>query len=209
MDFPGAKEFVINKLEKELKPTLYYHNFQHTLDVVNSVATLATMERVNGEELMILRTAALYHDTGFLWQYDNNEAIACDFARVTLPGFGYDKSSIEKVTRLILETKVPQHPTSLLSQIICDADLDYIGREDFFITALRLHREWSENSARKITFKEWYLNQLNFVKQHEYFTFSAKSLRNNRKKKNLAQIRELLNLLETSVNNKKKPIYSM
>ncbi len=208
MDFPGAKEFVINKLEKELKPALYYHNFQHTLDVVNSVTTLATMEKVNGEDLMILRTAALYHDTGFLWQYNNNEAIASEFARITLPGFGYDRPSIEKVSKLILETKVPQHPTSLLSKILCDADLDYIGREDFFITALRLHREWSENSDRKITFKEWYLKQLQFVKHHHYFTLSARTLRNNRKKKNLSQIRELLNLLETSVNNKKMPIYS-
>ena len=29
-------------------------------------------------------------------------------------------------------TKIPQTPLTKLEEIICDADLDYLGREDFF-----------------------------------------------------------------------------
>lgn len=198
MEFSLAKEFVLKKLTGELKPSLYYHNIQHTIDVCRSVETLAIMEKVNEEELTMLLTAALYHDTGFIWAYDNNEPMACRFAQETLPRFGYTESQIETVCRLIMATSMPQQPDTLLEKILCDADLDYIGREDFFITALRLHREWSENSARKMTFRHWYEKQREFVENHEFFTRSARLLRNEKKKKNLSQVRELLDLIETS-----------
>jgi uncharacterized protein len=203
MDYQKAKEFVLPKLEKELKPSLYYHNYQHTLDVCKSIEALAEMESINGEDLTILRTAAAYHDTGFIWQYDNNEPLACDFAKETLPSFGYNDEQIEKVCDLILATQIPQNPKSKMSEILCDADLDYIGRDDFFITALRLHREWSENSTSKITFKDWYLKQLQFVQKHEYWTEAARKLRGDKKTHNLSQIKELLNLLEATVGQKK------
>ena len=203
MDYQKAKEFVLPKLEKELKPSLYYHNYQHTLDVCKSIEALAEDESINGENLTLLRTAALYHDTGFIWQYDNNEPIACEFAKETLPSFDYNDEQIEKICELILATQIPQTPTSKMGEILCDADLDYIGRDDFFITALRLHREWSENSTSKITFKEWYLKQLQFVQKHEYWTEAARKLRGGKKTHNLSQIKELLNLLEATVGQKK------
>jgi len=202
MNYSAAKDFVFSKLKKELRTTLYYHNFQHTLDVCESTERLAEMEKVNGQDLVLLKTAALYHDTGFLVQYDNNEEIACEFARQTLPDFEYTEEQVFQVEQMILATKIPQTPQNRLAEILCDADLDYIGRDDFFITALRLHREWSENSTKKITFKDWYLKQLFFVQKHEYFTLTARTLREEKKKHNLSQIKELLSLLETTIGQK-------
>ena len=198
MEFARVKEFVLQKLSRELKPSLYYHNTQHTIDVCRSVETLAIMEKVSEEELLLLLTAAIYHDTGFIWSYDNNEPLASKFARRTLPEFGYTPIQISIVSQLIASTAMPQQPETLLEEILCDADLDYIGREDFFITALRLHREWSENSARKITFRDWYEKQRDFVETHKFFTKSASLLRNEKKKKNLSQVRELLDLIEST-----------
>lgn len=197
MDYEKAKDFVLAKLKKELKPTLYYHNFQHTLDVCQSTENLAIMEKVDSENQLLLLTAALYHDTGFFWSYDNNEPLACQFARESLPEFNYTSQQIEIVCELIMATQITHQPRNHLECIICDADLDYLGREDFFITALRLHREWSENSCKKLSFKVWYLKQLQFVRQHEYYTKTANRLRNPRKKINLFQIGELLELLDT------------
>lgn len=197
-EFLRVKEFVYQRLLNELKPTLYYHNAQHTLDVCRSVETLAIMERVNEGEKIMLLTAALFHDTGFLWAYENNEPFACEFAAKTLPEFGYNPLEVSTVCQLILSTTMPQRPENLLEEIICDADLDYIGREDFFLTALRLHREWSEYNDRKIPFKAWYQKQRDFVEMHEFFTRSARLLRNEKKRKNLSQVRELLNLIESS-----------
>lgn len=194
------KEFVFKKLFSELKPTLFYHNAQHTIDVCRSAETLAIMERVSADELVMILTAALFHDTGFLWAFENNEPIACEFAAKTLPDFGYNPLQVSTVCQIILSTAMPQRPESLLEEIICDADLDYVGRDDFFITALRLHREWSEYSDHKIPFRDWYLQQRDFVEGHEFFTRSARLLRNEKKKKNLSQVRELLNLIESTDN---------
>lgn len=198
MDLKTLRPIVLNKLKKELNPNLYYHNYQHTLDVCESVDRLAEIERINGDDLLKLRTAALLHDTGFIWQYENNEEIACNYGREILPDFSYSAGQTEHICSMIMATQIPQNPKDKLGMILCDADLDYIGRGDFFITALRLHREWSENSSQKITFKNWYIKQQNFILQHEYFTQGAKNLRNSIKQHNLSQIKELLNLLEST-----------
>lgn len=198
MNFELAKDHVFSLLKTGLKPSLYYHNFQHTIDVCAAVERLAQLEMIEGENLVLLRTAAVLHDVGFLWEYLDNEIIACDFARNTLGDFGYNNKQIESICQMILSTKVPQNPTNILEMVLCDADLDYIGRSDFFITALRLHREWSENSQKKITFKEWYLKQQAFIAQHQFFTESAKKLRNEKKMHNLVQIGELLGLLDST-----------
>jgi len=198
MNFEKAKDHVFTLLKTGLKPSLYYHNFQHTIDVCAAVDRLAKLEGIDGDDLVLLRTAAVFHDVGFLWEYLDNEIIACDFARNTLVDFDYGNHQIDVICQMILSTQVPQKPKNILEMVLCDADLDYIGRGDFFITALRLHREWSENSKKKITFKEWYLKQQDFIAQHEFFTESAKKLRNEKKMHNLVQIRELLGLLEAT-----------
>ncbi len=202
MRYKEVKDFVTDKLKKELKPSLYYHNYKHTLDLLKCVEYLAKEEKVAGEDIILLRTAALFHDTGFLWQYDNNEPFGCDFAREILPQYGYNDQQIEIICEMIMATQMPQNPKNKLAEILCDADLFYLGRDDFFITALRLHREWSENSTKKITFKDWYLNQKSFVLSHEFFTESARMLLKEKKKHNLLQINELLSLLEATFGEK-------
>ncbi len=202
MRYKEVKDFVINKLKKELKPSLYYHNYKHTLDLLDCVEYLAKEENITGEDIILLRTAALFHDTGFLWQYDNNEPYGCEFARDVLPDYGYSEEQIKKICNMIMATQMPQNPKNKLAEIICDADLFYIGRDDFFITALRLHREWSENSVKKITFKDWYLKQKNFVLSHVFFTESARKLLKTKKQHNLSQIKELLSLLEATFGEK-------
>ncbi len=201
MYFDEVKELVLKKLKKELKPNLYYHNFQHTLDVCESVDRLAEMENIRGEEFVLLQTAALFHDTGFIWRYENNEELACNYAREILVDFNYSPAQTEHICNMIMSTQVPQQPEDIMGMILCDADLDYIGRGDFFITALRLHREWSENSNVKITFKDWYLKQQSFIIQHDFFTQAARELRNEKKAHNLAQVRELLHLLDATAND--------
>jgi len=190
---------IIALLVRELPPQLYYHNSKHTVDVCKSVERLAFYEGLDMSDLKVTWTAALLHDTGFLFTYNSNELLACRFAQEILPGFGYKEVEINQVSSLIMATTMPQKPGCLLEKIICDADLDYLGRNDFFITALRLHREWSENSGKKIPFKNWYEKQRDFMVNHRYFTESAQNLRNNRKAKNLEMVHELIEMIDTTV----------
>ncbi len=191
IDFEAAKEFVLNKLKKELKSGLCYHCYGHTIDVYESAIKLAKLEGVKGKDLVLLKTAALYHDTGFLLEYNEHEEKSAKVTRELLPQFGYSEQDIEVITAMITATKLPQKPTTLLEKILCDADLDYLGRDDFFMIAGKLLCEWNINGF-PTPLKKWYHIQVDFLNNNNYFTSSAKSLRIEKKNENLTQILELL-----------------
>jgi len=188
-DFNTVKEYVRERLEKELDPRLCYHDIRHTLDdVLPATARLAEREDIGGEDLNLLLTGALFHDIGYMEQYDNNEPIAVQMAEDTLPGFGYTPNQIEVVSRIILATRMPQKPSDLLEEIMCDADLDSLGRNDFFILSMKLHKELCTFS-RYISVEEWPRLQLAYLESHTYFTNAAKTLRNEFKRKNIEELR--------------------
>ncbi|OQX76901.1 MAG: hypothetical protein B6D64_09090 [Bacteroidetes bacterium 4484_276] len=191
MDFEGAKQFILDKLRKELKPTLYYHDISHTLDVYGSVKRIASLEKVNGTDLLLLKTAAMFHDSGMLSTYIGHEEASCDIASEYLPQFGYGPEAIELINKMIMATKLPQSATGHLEQIICDGDLDYLGRDDFFMISHRLKLEWNLQNFNTTTLSEWYKLQINFLGNHKFFTKSAIQTREERKQQNLQEIKEI------------------
>ena len=195
MNPDGAKAFILQRLENELKPSLFYHNIEHTLDVYQAIRRLNNLEGVEGNALIHLETAALYHDSGMIVQYVNHEEASVGIAEEALPCFGYSREDISEISRLIMVTKLPQNPKDFAEKIICDADLDYLGREDFLIHAFKLKVEWEVNKIRPTTLRQWFDIQVQFLTRHTYFTASAMKLRNNRKQKNLDEIIQFLTVL--------------
>jgi hypothetical protein len=192
MDFESLKKAVIQMLTQELRPTLYYHDIHHTMDVYHSAERLAQLEGVGNEDVLLIKTAALLHDSGMLTVYDGHEAASCKIASDLLPQFGYSADYISRVCRMIHTTQLPQSAVTLPEKILCDADLDYLGREDFFMIAHRLKLEWNLQKVRVTTLREWYELQVKFLEAHTYFTPSSKATRNEGKQKNLNQIKEIL-----------------
>jgi len=191
MDYIGAKEYIITKLTKELPDNLYYHSIDHTLDVLKAVETLSYMEKINKEEdLVILKTAALFHDSGYIVKYCNNEVASVQIVCESLPEFGYSLKHIERISKLILSTGVPRKPKNIFEKILCDADLDYLGRDDFYMIGIRLLREWNANDI-PTSLQEWYIQEVYFLQQHEYYTKSAIKLRLQKMKEHLAELKEL------------------
>ena len=193
MNYNGAKSFIIEKLSRELKPDFYYHDLNHTLDVLQSVERLANLENIASDDLVLLQTASLFHDAGMIKTYIGHEDASIELTEEFLPHFGYTPPQIGKINQMILTTKLPQSATGKLEQILCDADLDYLGRDDFFMIAHRLKLEWSIQNIKTTTLKEWYLLQISFLTNHSYFTKSAIESREAKKQENLAQIHEILN----------------
>lgn len=192
MDFNAASKYIIDRLQKELKPELRYHCIGHTLDVLNGTRWLADSENIGPHPKILLETAALYHDTGMIVQYADHESASVALAKQTLPGFAYSDSEIDSIAGLIMVTKLPQRPCSHLEQIICDADLDYLGLDDFFIKSFKLRLEWQLCGVRNTTLLEWFDIQLKFITEHQYFTNSAILFRNDKKLKHLEEIKKLL-----------------
>lgn len=190
MNFEESRLYIIDRLQSELRPNLYYHCLDHTLDVLESAIRLAKLEMVGEHGMMLIKTAALFHDSGMLYAYNGHEEASVRLANAVLPGYGFSGDDIAAIKGMIMATKLPQSPDNKLEQILCDADLDYLGREDFFMISHRLKLEWHERGQVQ-TLRDWYHGQIDFLSNHTYFTDSAKKLRRKKKIDNLNEIKAL------------------
>jgi len=166
-----------------LSSRLPYHNFHHAVDVYSAANVLAHMENAGQEDRFLLKTVALFHDVLFRVGYNYNEEVSARWAKRCLPHLGYSPEQTEKAARLILATKLPTHPENLLEQILCDADVDNLGREDFFDRGEALRTELGAEPGIK-----WQEAQLKFLGSHRYYTVSARNLRDEGKRRNLAEL---------------------
>ncbi|ASU31983.1 HD domain-containing protein [Mucilaginibacter xinganensis] len=188
MQLDDAGNFIIQRLKTELPGHLVYHNADHAKDVYDAAKHIAEAQGIAGEELTLLLTAAYYHDSGFLIKAEGHEEESCRIARETLPYYGYTRDEIAKICGMILATRLPQSPQNLLEEILADADLDNLGRDDFFIISERLFLE-SLYLGKAATKDEWNGQQINFMENHRYFTKSAINLRQAKKDANLGRIK--------------------
>lgn len=191
MHYHAAKAFIIDQLRRGLPPQLTYHGLHHTLDVLQVVQELGPLEQTSPYDQLLLQTAALFHDTGFLITYQNHEMASCDLSRQYLPRFDYSPEEINQVCSLIMATRIPQSPNSFLAAILCDADLDYLGREDFFSTAESLYQELLHYRFILNT-NQWNNLQISFLEQHTYFTPTNRRRRTAGKITHLKALRKLM-----------------
>lgn len=191
MDFEGAKKYTLDRLSNELNDKLHYHCVDHTLDVLDAVTRLAELENVNDNDKVLLQTAALFHDMGFIETYDGHEEASIRMAKEVLPGYGYSPTDIQVIEGLIHSTEIPQEPKTHLEQIMADSDLDYLGRDDLYVIGQRLQYEWQLHGIVS-SLREWHEKQLKFLKVHNYFTESAKKLRDKRKQENIKELETLM-----------------
>lgn len=191
MDQQAAKAFILSELHAGLPGLRTYHSLEHTLDVYATTITMAEEEGITGDDLVLLKTAALFHDSGFLVSPAEHETGGCRLSRQHLPRFGYSPGHVEQVCAMIMATKIPQRADDHLSEILCDADLDYLGRDDFFLVGDRLYQEmrtYGNLSSRR----EWNLLQEKFISNHAYFTATSRALREPRKQEHLRWVRQWL-----------------
>lgn len=188
MEFEKVKKFILKKLKNELPKNLTYHSAEHIKDVYSSAETIARLEKVEGEDLTLLLTAVLFHDAGFLRQQKDHEQVSCEIARDTLPQYDYTPEQIERICGMIQATRIPQTPHNKLEEIICDADLDYLGRDDFFKIGNGLYEELCMYGIIDSE-HDWNKLQVRFLEKHKYFTKSAKKLRKPKKDEYLAMVK--------------------
>lgn len=192
-DFDQAKQYVLGRLTRELSPHLTYHSLIHTRDdVLPAAERLGRAAGLSDEEQLLLRTAALFHDTGFLIDYRNHEHHSAGLAREKLPGFGYSPEQIEIICGIIGATRMPQSPNGLLQELMCDADLDLLGRRDFMRLNRELLKEVSHFAGKPIRDDQWLRDQARFLREHQFFTTAARSLRAEGKDHNATKIASAL-----------------
>jgi len=192
IQFMDIQEELLDILEQRLPENLYYHNIKHTIDVVTEVELIGWAEGLSEEEILILKLAALFHDSGHSVDYETHEEQSSKIASDILTHYQYPQDQVDVVCRLILSTKFPPSPKDKLEEVMCDSDLDYLGRSDFIPVSNTLYQELKERNLIG-TLEEWNKKQLNFIKSHQYYTETARNLREVNK---LSQIERLEKLIE-------------
>ncbi len=191
IQFTDIQEIILDKLEKELPSYLYYHNVKHTVDVVTEVELIGWGEGCSDEEILYLKLAGLFHDAGHTRTYKGHEKAGTDIVREMLPKFNYTNEQIEKICSIIMATELPPKPKNLLEKIICDSDLDYLGRSDFIPVSNSLYEELKAQNAIG-SLNDWNKLQVKFISGHQYFTNTARSLREVNKKLQIERIQSLI-----------------
>jgi len=192
MQAEKAGSYILNRLSNELPANLYYHNADHAKDVYDAVKRISEAEGITAEKMQLLLTAAYYHDAGFLVKAKGHEEESCRIAKEALPAYGYTPDEIGQICGMIMATRLPQSPTNHLEEILADADLDNLGRDDFFEIS---HKLFLENSffGKVADETEWNRQQISFIEKHQYFTKSAINLRQAKKDANLGRIKAQVN----------------
>jgi len=191
IQFLDIQEEVLDMMEQNLPEKLYYHNIKHTIDVVTEVELIGWAEGLNEEEILIVKLAALFHDSGHIISYDDHELNGTVIARKMLRKYNYSDEMLDTICKLIMATQFPPNPQSTLEKVICDSDLDYLGRTDFIPVSNMLYEELK---VRKLvgSFNDWNEKQLKFIKKHQYFTDKAQNLREVNKNKQIERLEQLL-----------------
>jgi uncharacterized protein len=192
-DFEASWVYVLRRMDQELSPQLTYHSLDHTRhEVVPAAERLASREGLGEEAFLLLKTAAFFHDVGFIVQYDGHEDASVRIATNILPTYRFQPAEVDIVCKAIVATRLPQSPTNLLEKILTDADLDVLGKENFFPRSKDLQRELAA-LGRGMDDEQWYASQVKFLKGHTYWTTSARELRDAQKQRTIAHLERLLN----------------
>lgn len=172
----SMQDFVISLLKANLSEFYYYHNYEHTLYVIEKVVEIGLYEKCTNEELELVTIAAMWHDTGYIKTYKDHEEESCKLARHYLPGYGVPAADIAKICGMIMATEIPQMPKTKLEEILADADLEYLGSSYFEIKADKLFNELQHLNP-SLTAEEWNKAQISFLQKHHYFTGFCKENR--------------------------------
>ena len=178
---------VFHILRSQLPPYLTYHTPEHTLHVIEKTGLIAQQENVNGRELYLMKIAALFHDIGFIRQAKNHEEISCEICSLKLVRYDFPTHEIESICDMIMATKIPQQPKNLLERIVADADLEYLGTDQFYPISQTLYHEFKHYDPQ-LTIERFNELQINFILRHHYHTDYCIANREEMKQKHLQEL---------------------
>lgn len=184
-----SKDFVIHIFETSVDGQFAFHHLWHTQAVVKASDKIAQHYQLEGNDSLALSVAAWFHDTGYSkGSGDNHEQESQRIVTEFLKGRNIEEGLIEKINGCIRATAFPQSPVSLIEKIICDADLYHLGTDDFDKETKLLRQELNNTGEKEISKKEWRKTNINFLRNHSYFTDYCKTKLEPAKQKNLKRL---------------------
>lgn len=193
-------QYIRELFKDELPSGIKYHDSDHTLHSTQGVVAVANRiaiaENISEHDRELLIAAAYFHDTGYIREYDKNEPIAARMAGRILKLIGYQPNEVEKIQKMILSTDLEREPETHIEKILCDADLDHLGRDDFFKLDAKLREGRRIRGIDVSDDAKWYKGTLQIMKTHQYYTDAQKKLREKKKQENIQRLLAKLQNIE-------------
>lgn len=187
-----ASAYASEIFEKKLPEGMVYHNLEHTKEVVEEANEIGKNSGLTEDEMEMLLLASWFHDTGITESYNNHEIKSARIAEEFLLRNNYSSEKIQIVKNLILTTKIPQNPESLIEKVICDADISHIGKRGFNTRSQLLRTEWETFQNKQLNDNEWLKNNIEFISQNKFHTKYAKDTYEEQRTKNLIKLQKKL-----------------
>jgi uncharacterized protein len=184
-----SESFVRQFIDKTLPANMFFHHIGHAEDVVYAVNEIGINSSLRDEDLVALKVAAWFHDTGYCYGYYGHERSSMDIADGFLENEKCGKPFIKKVLNCIWSTRFPQEPENVLEQIICDADLYHFSRKDYMDYATALRAEWATVLNKTFSDDEWNLMNLKLLLKHQFHSRYGQSVLESRKQQNINRLR--------------------
>lgn len=187
-----ARDFAENLFKDRTFENRAFHNIEHTRFVVKAAEEIGTEINLSEDEMESVMLAAWLHDIGYLEGSAEHEKKASDKARELLQSWGASHRNVVEVTEAIMATKMPQEPHSIISKVLCDADLYHLSSEECTRQSDKLREEWQSHEGRSLNDQEWIQHNLDFMESHHYHTTYGKTILQEGKKKNIKKFRQLV-----------------
>ncbi len=183
-----TEDYVIDYLNENLGKEFVYHSIAHTQRVVEKTKELATLEKLEEEEVELLVTAAWFHDTGYANNVEHHEEESVKIATQFLKDEKREEI-VTQVTEIILATKMGVSPNSKLGKLLKDADCAHLGSKNYDEFSTLLKKELELVRGLQFSEEAWLENNINFLSnEHKFYSKSAVKSWGKQKGKNLAQL---------------------
>lgn len=188
-EYKDLEKRALTFLGENLPSYIQYHSVQHTERVIEKAEFIANFLKIKSKELRLLKIAALFHDFGFIHSNINHEERSCEIAREWLEDYNMPNEELELICGMIMATKIPQTTHNHLEEIIADADLEYLGTEDFDRIGTNLYNELLHFNP-ELTLEQWDKIQIDFIQKHRFFTPYGIEFLEPKKQEHLQRLRE-------------------
>jgi len=187
-----AENFVINSLNKNLNSEYVYHTFHHTQFVVSKINEIIQIENLTDDEIEIVLLSAWFHDIGYTVHKVKHEDHSIAFAKEFLTKEGFDENKIQQIEACINATKLNETPSTLLQEILCDADFAHFSSKNYPKISNQLRTELENIGSKTYSNQEWMKENIKVFKQHKYYTKYANLNWDIDKNENLISIKKEL-----------------
>jgi len=183
------EKYASNLLRTELSHVFVYHNLSHTQRVVKFTKVLIESENIGENDAENLIVAVWFHDVGYINGYENHEEQSVKIGSKFLKDHNVSSERIDKISSLIMATKMGHEPQNKLEKIIRDADSAHFRSKNFFVISELLRNEWEHTCNKTYTDGEWTSENILFLtKNHHFYTNHALDNWQKGKDKNLASL---------------------